>query len=80
MNGIIGAAGLLQDMRLDAEQRDYVRVIRESSDHLASLLQDILDFSRLDGGRLEAEIGRLRSARFGPGPSQCWTARRARRV
>ena len=55
MNGIIGAAGLLQDMRLDAEQRDYVRVIRESSDHLASLIQNILDFSRLDGGRLELE-------------------------
>jgi signal transduction histidine kinase/DNA-binding response OmpR family regulator len=55
MNGIIGAAGLLQDMRLDAEQRDFVRVIRESSDHLASLIQDILDFSRLDGGRLELE-------------------------
>ena len=55
MNGIIGAAGLLQDMRLDTEQREYVRVIRESSDHLASLIQDILDFSRLDGGRLELE-------------------------
>ena len=55
MNGIIGAAGLLQDMRLEAEQRDYVRVIRESSDHLASLIQNILDFSRLDGGRLELE-------------------------
>jgi signal transduction histidine kinase len=61
MNGIIGAAGLLQDMRLDHEQRDYVRVIRESSDHLATLLQDILDFSRLDGGRLELE-----SVRFDP--------------
>ncbi len=55
MNGIIGAAGLLQDMRLEPEQRDYVRVIRESSDHLASLIQDILDFSRLDSGRLELE-------------------------
>jgi hypothetical protein len=42
-------------MDLDPEQRDYVRVIRESSDHLASLIQDILDFSRLDGGRLELE-------------------------
>jgi hypothetical protein len=55
LNGIIGAAGLLQDMRLEPEQRDYVRVIRESGEHLASLIQNILDFSRLDGGRLELE-------------------------
>jgi signal transduction histidine kinase/HPt (histidine-containing phosphotransfer) domain-containing protein/ActR/RegA family two-component response regulator len=55
LNGIIGAAGLLQDMRLDPEQRDYVRVIRESGGHLASVIQDILDFSRLDGGRLKLD-------------------------
>jgi CheY-like chemotaxis protein/HPt (histidine-containing phosphotransfer) domain-containing protein len=55
MNGIIGAAGLLRDMRLDTEQRDYVRIIRESSDHLSSLIQNILDFSRLDSGRLELD-------------------------
>jgi signal transduction histidine kinase/FixJ family two-component response regulator len=55
MNGIIGAAGLLSDPRLDPEQTEYVRIIRESSDHLASLIQNILDFSRLDAGRLELE-------------------------
>ena len=55
MNGIIGAAGLLQDMRLDPEQQEYVRIIQESSGHLSSLIQDILDFSRLDAGRLELE-------------------------
>jgi signal transduction histidine kinase/CheY-like chemotaxis protein len=55
MNGIIGAAGLLRDMRLDSEQTEYVRIIRESSDHLSSLIQNILDFSQLDSGRLELE-------------------------
>ena len=55
INGIIGAAGLLGDMRLDQEQQGYVRVIRQSSDHLSSLVQNILDFSRLDAGRLELE-------------------------
>jgi len=55
MNGIIGAVGLLRDMRLDAEQREYVRIIHESSEHLSSLVQNILDLSRLDAGRLELE-------------------------
>ena len=55
MNGIIGAAGLLRGMRLDPEQAEYVRIIHESSDHLSSLLADILDFSRLDAERLDLE-------------------------
>ena len=55
MNGIIGAAGLLRDMRLTAEQQEYVRVIHECGDQLSSLIQNILDFTRLDGERLELE-------------------------
>ena len=55
MNGIIGAAGLLRDMPLNPEQHEYVRVIRDSGDHLSSLIQDILEFSRLDRGQLELE-------------------------
>jgi signal transduction histidine kinase/CheY-like chemotaxis protein/HPt (histidine-containing phosphotransfer) domain-containing protein len=55
MNGIIGAAGLLRGMHLDEEQLEYVRIIHDSGEHLSSLIQDILDFSRLDAGRLELE-------------------------
>ena len=55
INGIVGAATLMRDMRLDVEQREYLRIICDSSDHLLALIQDILDLSRLDAGRLELE-------------------------
>ncbi len=56
MNGIIGVAGLLGDLPLDATARHYVRIIIESGEHLLQLINDILDFSRLDAGRLELDI------------------------
>jgi signal transduction histidine kinase/HPt (histidine-containing phosphotransfer) domain-containing protein/ActR/RegA family two-component response regulator len=55
LNGVIGVAGLLEDMELGQAQRDYVRVIRESGDHLLELINDILDFSRLEAERVELE-------------------------
>ncbi len=55
LNGVIGIAGLLEEMDLDATQRDYVRLIRQSGDHLLELINDILDFSRLEAQRLELE-------------------------
>jgi signal transduction histidine kinase/DNA-binding NarL/FixJ family response regulator len=55
LNGVIGVAGLLEGMELGPEQRDYVRLIRQSGDHLLDLINDILDFSRLDAQRVELE-------------------------
>jgi signal transduction histidine kinase/ActR/RegA family two-component response regulator len=55
MNGIVGACGLLNDMPLGAEQREYVNTIRDCGNHLLLLIQDILDLSRLDAGRLDLE-------------------------
>jgi signal transduction histidine kinase/DNA-binding response OmpR family regulator len=55
MNGIIGVAGLLMDMQLGEIERAYVRIILESGNHLLQLLNDILDFSRLEAGRLDLE-------------------------
>jgi signal transduction histidine kinase/DNA-binding response OmpR family regulator len=55
LNGIIGAAALLLDRRLDPEDQHYVEIIRHSGDHLLQLVNDILDFSRLDASCMELE-------------------------
>jgi signal transduction histidine kinase/CheY-like chemotaxis protein len=55
MNGIIGMATLLNDSALDDDQREYLRVIRSSSDLLLSLINDVLDFAKLDAGAIDIE-------------------------
>ncbi|TNJ44447.1 ATP-binding protein [Phaeobacter sp. B1627] len=52
MNGIIGMADLLADMGLPEEERQYVENIRTSSKALLKIINDILDLSRLESGKL----------------------------
>ncbi len=55
MNGVIGMTGLLLDTALDAEQREYTETIRRSGDALLTLINDILDVSKIEAGRLALE-------------------------
>jgi len=55
MNGIIGMTGLILDTELNNDQREYIEMVKESADSLLALLNDILDFSRIEAGKFALE-------------------------
>jgi signal transduction histidine kinase/DNA-binding response OmpR family regulator len=52
---IIGMTELLQDTRLDREQAEYSRQVKFSAEVLLSLINDILDYSKIEAGKMELE-------------------------
>ena len=64
MNGVVGMADLLADTALDAEQAECVQTIRTSADALLSLINDVLDLSKIEAGGVEIEAVPFRPARL----------------
>ena len=55
MNGILGMTGLLLETPLNPEQRDFLETVRVSGDALLSLINEILDLSKLEAGEMIIE-------------------------
>ena len=53
MNAVLGMSEMLSDTDLNSEQLDYVDTIRYSGSHLLSLIDDILDFTKIESGSMK---------------------------
>ena len=55
LNAVIGMTSLLLNTRIDDEQRDYTEIVRASSEVLLTIINDILDYSKIVVGKLDIE-------------------------
>jgi CheY-like chemotaxis protein len=56
LNGVLGMARLLEGTQLTAEQREYALALRDSGEHLLTLVNELLDFAKLGAGKIELNL------------------------
>ncbi|WP_031237958.1 response regulator [Asticcacaulis sp. AC466] len=60
LNGVMGMLSLLTRTSLTPDQASYIQTARESGDHLLTLVNDLLDYARMDAGHIALEISEVR--------------------
>jgi len=55
MNGILGMLDLMAKTNLNAEQEDYLQTVKKSAENLLTIINDILDISKIEAGKLQTE-------------------------
>jgi len=64
LNGVLGLSSVLLDRHFDPEQRRLVQLIQDSGEQLLGIVNDVLDYSKLDADRLVLERGEFEPARL----------------
>jgi len=59
MNGIIGLTGVLLDTHLEPEQREYLTLVQHSAESLLTIINDILDVSKIEAGKMSLDTREL---------------------